>query len=332
MSETIYKAAIIGCGAIAGGYDRLAERKWAVTHAGGYWLCPRTRLTAAADSSGEALSVFGDRWDMANLYHDYRDMLDRERPDIVSICLPVDGHVEAFQAACDRGARALFLEKPAARHIEEVRGMSALAGAKPVAVNYFRRWNPTLRALKEELGRGEYGCPLRVTVHYVKGLLSNGSHFIDLLRWFFGEPTQARTIRVYEQPPGDAAADFELTFEGGVVAVFLHIPNPVYVLHDVDIFTEQARLVIGQRGQKILRFRATQDPYYQMFDILRLDGGVAETEWRDCSLRAIEEIVECLDRGGTPACTLEDGARAVALCRDILAQSPAVRVSQRSCG
>jgi predicted dehydrogenase len=320
-SNSTYRAAIIGCGRVAGGYDRFARGQWTVTHAGAYRFCTRTDLVAAADISPDVLSTFGKTWGVEHLYADYQEMLAREQPDIVSICLPPGGHFKAFRAACEAGARAIFLEKPIAHDLEEARRMPALAGGRPVAVNYFRRWNPTLRTVREDLRRGNHGCPRRVTVHYVKGLVGNGSHFVDLLRWFFGEPVKTQPFRLFGEPQEDPAADFEMLFADGLVATFLHIPRPDYVLQDLDIFTDRARLIIGQRGQKILRFLPVEEPHYRMFPILRLDGRIGETQWRNCSLRAVEELIACLEGGGVPSCTLEDGLRTLEICRGVLSES-----------
>lgn len=327
-----YRAAIIGCGRVAGDYDRFAKGQWTVTHAGAYRFCARTDLVAAADTSAEALSAFGGTWGVRNLYADYREMLARMEPDIVSICLPPEAHLKAFEAACEAGARAIFLEKPVAQDLEEARRMPAVAGGRPVAVNYFRRWNPTLRSLREDLRMGVYGRPIRVTVHYVKGLVGNGSHFVDLLRWFFGEPVETRPLRIFDEPKGDPGADFEMGFEGALVATFINLPHPDYILQDLDIFTERARLVMGQRGQKLLRFLPVEEPYYRMFPILRLDGGVRETEWRNCSLRAVEELITCLEGDGNPSCTLDDGLRSLEICRWVLPESLAPAGGSRLAG
>jgi predicted dehydrogenase len=318
--ENTYRAALIGCGMIAGGYDRLPLGKWTATHAGAYRLCPRTKLVAVSDTAAHVLAQFGRKWGVERLYHDYHEMLERERPDIVSICVPTEGHLEAFRAACHWNARAIFLEKPIAIDEEQGREMIALARGRPVAVNYFRRWNPTFHTIKKELENGIYGRPLRVTVHYMKGLLSNGSHFIDLLRWFFGEVLELRTVRTFKKNPEDAAADCEMVFSGGILTTFLHLPTPQYVLHDVDIFTDRARIVLGQRGQKILRFSSEEEPYFKKFRILRLQGEVEETEWRNCPLRAIEELISCIERGGKTSCTLDDGLKAIELCGRVLAE------------
>ena len=318
-----HKAAIIGCGPIAGGYDRFSDGKWTSTHAGAYRLCPRTELLAAVDIDRQALSAFAKRWCVERTYSDYREMLDRERPDIVSVCLPTEGHHDAFQACCAAGARAIFLEKPVATSIEEAVEMPALASGRLVAVNYFRRWNPSLQKLKEELESGELGRPIRVIVHYVKGLVGNASHYVDLLRWFFGEPEGVRALRAFERPGEEPAADFEMAFPEGLVATFLHLPEPGYVFLEVDLFTESGRVVLAQRAQQIFRFPLVEEPHFRRFSIVDHSAEAVETQWRDCTFRAVEELIDCLEEGGgRPACSLEDGIRALAICRTIKTAAP----------
>lgn len=320
-----YRAAVIGCGRIAGGYDRFSGGAWAATHAGGYRRCRSAALVAAADPDPTARAGFGERWGLDRLYGDYREMLERERPDIVSVCLPTKGHFGAFRAACEAGARAIFLEKPVAADVVEARRMAELAGGRPVAVNYFRRWNPSLQALRGELAGGGQGRPLRAAVRYVKGLAENGSHWVDLLRWFFGEPVGFRVLRAYEEPAEDPAADFELDFGGGLLAVFLHLPEVDYVFHEVDILTDRGRVTIAQRGQELARSGRVEEPHYRRFDILRAEGAPQETEWRDCPARAVEELVGCIEGGGRPSCALADGIRALEICADVLAEAAALQ-------
>ena len=321
-SNNRYRAAVIGCGKIAGGYDRFADEKWTATHAGAYRLCPKTELVSAADVDTATLKDFGKRWEIPSLYSDYREMLEKERPDIVSICVPVEEHLNAFRSACEAGARAIYLEKPVAGSLDEARMMPALAGERPVAVNYFRRWNPTFGELKKELDEGDWGRTVRVTVHYVKDVLENSSHFIDLLSWFFGEPEAVRTLRVFEGGEDKIAADFEVLLPGGVLATFLHLPRPGYIFHDVDIFTERGRIVIGQRGQSLQRFRAEEEPHYRMFQIVPTESVATETDWRNCTLRAVEDLIRCLEVGGAPACGLGDGIRSLEICEKILSETP----------
>ena len=69
-SKTKYRAAIIGGGSIGG------------AHVQGYTKTASIELVACADNDPEKGNAFAARHGIHKVYTDYRQMLDRERPDI----------------------------------------------------------------------------------------------------------------------------------------------------------------------------------------------------------------------------------------------------------
>ncbi len=321
MSARIYRCALIGCGDIGGGYDPGPRRGWGLSHAGAYRACPRTRLVAAADTNRPRLAAFGRKWGIRRLYTDYGRMLAEEPIDILSVCLPPAAQPAAFNEARRRGVRAYFLEKPLAANVADAARLARLARKHLVAVNYFRRWNPTLRHAREELRANKYGRVLHAVLRYTKGVYGNGSHLVDLTRWFWGEPREVRPLRRYGSGGNDPGADFSLRFPGGFWAHFLHVPTTAYVFIEADILAERGRLVISQRGQELQRFNRTSEPHYGLFQMLRR-AAINETQWRRCMVSAVAELSNCLDRGGRPSCTPMDALAALRLCRRASGRRP----------
>lgn len=317
----MYKCAIIGCGNIGSGYDKAIPLRWTLTHAGAYHLCDKTELIAAADTDPEALKNFGEKWKVQKLYADYREMLETELIDILSLCLPAEGHFEAFKFACQKDIQAIFCEKPLSFDLNEAKEMVRMSDGLVIAVNYFRRWNPTILQLKEDIQKGKYGKVKRVTAHYTKGLIGNGSHLIDLMRWFFGEPDEIQVMKYYNSDSKNPGVDFSLSFEGNIKTYFPHVPDVSYVFIDIDILTDKYRVVLGQRGQRLQKFGLKNDPYYPNLDILEIIEDT-ETNWRNCLLRGVEEIVSCLRYGGQPTCNAVDGLRTVEIFHEILKKLP----------
>jgi len=308
----MYNCAIVGCGNIAGGYGEDA-----LTHAGAYKLCPATNLVAASDNTSKSLMTFGKRWKVDRLYKDYKKMLSSEKIDILSICLPTEKHYEVFKAACGRGVRAIFCEKPLSRDIDEAREMVRMSRGRTVSVNYFRRWNSDIARLREGMSRGDYGKIINVTARYTKGLFVNGSHLIDLMLWFFGKPKTLQAIRVNHNGTKDPGADFTIDFQHDITVHFLNIPDAGYVFIDVDILTKKGRISITQRGQAIERYSIAVEPYYQKFHMLK-KGKVVQTAWRDCLRRAVEEIVKALDTQAITSCSPKDALKTLEICHEII--------------
>lgn len=320
----LFRAAIIGCGKIAGGYDRQVPTEWSATHAGAYHLCPATKLVAVADPDPDRLKAFQEKWRIGRSYTNYVEMLDSERIDILSLCHPTECHFEAFKTAVDHDIRAIFCEKPLSYDLDEARRMVKMSQGRVVSVNYFRRWNPTISDIAGGLKRGDSGKGINVTIRYTKGLFGNGSHVVDLMRWFWGEPKDVDFIRITRDDPIDPGVDFSLAFDDALTVYFINIPKVNYVFIDIDILMEKGRIVIGQRGQTLKKYSIVREPHYQLFDILG-DSKEVQTGWRDCTTRAVQEIVDCLENGGNTSCTVEDGYRALEVCTKVLANGGAAR-------
>ena len=323
----MYKCAIIGCGKIAGGYDLNVPDRWSFTHAGAYHLCTETELVAAADTNAEALKNFGKQWRIQKLYKDYKEMLDAESIDILSLCLPTEKHFEAFKLACEKDIPAIFCEKPMSYVLEEAQEMARMSEGRIVTVNHFRRWIPAIAKIRNEIAEGVYGKMITITARYTKGIMVNGSHLIDLLMWFWGDSAKIDGLRVKNPDAVDPGIDFIMTFENGATAYFINIPDVNYVFIDVDILTEKGRIVIGQRGQNLTRYQVMLDPYFRSFHILRQINEV-ETDWYNCSTRAVQEIAACLKNGGSTSCTPNGGVRVMEICHQLLEVSRAKAITE----
>src|SRR5262245_47560376 len=108
MADGLYRAAVIGCGAIGMDIeDDVRQAAARITlpygHAPTYRACARTQLIAGADVDPARRAAFAERWHLApdQVYADYRQMLERERPDVVSVAVPTPLHPEVAMAAAE---------------------------------------------------------------------------------------------------------------------------------------------------------------------------------------------------------------------------------------
>jgi predicted dehydrogenase len=305
----VYKAAVIGCGAIA---STLEDRVRAVpgvflfpySHAGVYVRHPRTVLAAAAELEPERLAAFGQRWGVTALYTDYREMLEREKPDIVSIATSSKAHHEITLETCKYPVKGIFLEKPVARTLQEADEMIAAcrgAGIK-VAVNHTRTFDPFFRHAKALIDNGEIGELKAVMALWREGFSFGGSHLWDLLRymvksdvdWLLCDPDPDPSLR---DPGGDAY----IVYRNGVRA-HVHMPfgTPVPL----------ALTFIANGG------RIYMDPYDMSWWKLVEAGGrklpvqypfPARTDGKSAMYVAVEELIQAIETGGETASTLEHG-------------------------
>ncbi|NPV45728.1 MAG: Gfo/Idh/MocA family oxidoreductase [Armatimonadetes bacterium] len=208
-----YRVAFIGTGGISR------------THARYYVANRATEIVAACDIDPEKLKGFQEEFEVPAGYADYHQLLEQERPDIVSICTWHGTHAEICVAAAEAGAKGILAEKPMGRDLGEAKAMVEAAerhGAR-LAIHHQRRFDPTIVAVREAIGAGAIGCPVSMIFSTSGGLLNNGCHGIDLFVYLTGQPAWTsvfgqvqRTTNRYER--GIPAEDKTLgvvRFEGG---------------------------------------------------------------------------------------------------------------------
>jgi len=105
-------------------------------------------------------------------HHDYRELLDAEKPEIVIVATPDHWHPLITIAACNAGAH-VYVEKPISHTIDEGRAMVAAARAndRVVQVGTHRRVSPHNMAGMEFMREGKLGQigMVRSFVHYGGG-------------------------------------------------------------------------------------------------------------------------------------------------------------------
>jgi predicted dehydrogenase len=120
-------------------------------HARVYNELPEADLVAVSDASQPIVEGIADRFG-AKAYVDYREMLEKERPEAVSIAVPTALHEEVAMAAMEAGAHIL-VEKPIAATLEEGQRLIDRAREleRKLMVGHIVRFNPAIQALKQKL-------------------------------------------------------------------------------------------------------------------------------------------------------------------------------------
>lgn len=187
------KAAVIGVGSMGRNHARI------------YWELPTTDLVGVADANKITADGIASRYNTKG-YTDFRQMLDEQQPDIVTIAVPTSHHLEIALEAIRRGIH-LLIEKPIAFSVEEGNQIIAAAedaGVK-LTVGHIERFNPAVIALKQHLANHELGHvfqvdvhragPLPVRINDVGVVIDLAVHDLDIIRYV----TQAEIVRVYAE-------------------------------------------------------------------------------------------------------------------------------------
>jgi predicted dehydrogenase len=158
---------------------------------------PGITCVAVADPNDTARKAAAKRIGAPRDYADYHELLERERPQLVSIAMRhADRHHE-IGLACLRAGAHCYFEKPFAQSSDEADALLAEADRRNlrIAVAHTMRFVPRVRRLREAVASGRLGEIAEFRAYGKQDaraggedMMVLGSHLFDLLRAFAGDP------------------------------------------------------------------------------------------------------------------------------------------------
>ena len=184
-----YRAAVIGHTG-RGNYGHGLDRVWLAI--------PGVTVAGVADASARGLASAVRRLGGAKGFADYREMLDKIKPDLVSVAPRwLDQHRDMVVAAAERGVRGIYLEKPMCRTPAEADEMVAACKKHRVklAISHQTRYSPKMRVIDELIASGRLGRIVEIRARGKEDrrgggedLWVLGTHVLDLMHRFGGRP------------------------------------------------------------------------------------------------------------------------------------------------
>ena len=328
-----YRVGIVGASGIVintprGEPSPPLARELSNSHLSGLSLMPEVELAAVCDINPEALERFQaswkGRWPDTRLYADYREMLEREDLDILTVATSDHRHAQIVIDGTESGVKGIFCEKPIATTLEDADAMIAACEANGVkmSVNHSRRWMPLYQKARQTIKSGVIGAP---TV--ISGVLAgprammfrNGTHYIDILS-FFAESEPRKVSAILEDgfdhwdryrgdggklPENEPGMTGTIHYENGVIGLFrsvkgtaplggLEIIGPDGVLHIGG--TERTAELTVLQDIRAEPFRTTIHP-----EQYQVQGPLA----------AYRELIDIMERGGESISSPQDARRAL---------------------
>ncbi len=127
-------------------------------HIKGYRTHPSSEIVALCDIDPVRLKSVADEYNVAKRYENYKDMLAKEKLDVLSVCTPNYLHKEMTLAGIKAGCDVLC-EKPMAMSAKEAKEMQAAAdkAGKRLMIDFSYRFSEQSQALKAQVESGILG-------------------------------------------------------------------------------------------------------------------------------------------------------------------------------
>src|SRR5688572_7765734 len=257
------------------------------SHIAAYQAIEQCEVVAVANRDAERMARFAKRFAIPSekTYLDYREMIEREKPDIVSVTTPTGARAEPIIFAAENGVRGIYAEKGLAASLEESDRIAAAVKKHNVAFNWgaMRRHHSGYKQLAEAVARGDIGAPRHAAMYFFTDLITHHPHTLDTVSMLIGDPvpewvegrlvepgdplaqSMRRPLPVYDGErkaflPGEGEPYaspyprfYRVGYRGGVEASF--IP---YGRLDVDVVGTEGRASAWDNAQLFRTWRAAK--------------------------------------------------------------------------
>jgi len=320
--------AIVGCGLIGRKRAKALGQARLV-------VCADSDLARAADLASTVPDCVATA--------DWHEAVIRTDVSLVIVATPHRSLAEIPGAAVAAGKHVLA-EKPAARHVSELRALISLAERNNVLVHvgFNHRYHRAFRQARQIVDAGALGPLMFLRARYGHGgrvgydkewradpsvsgggeLIDQGVHLIDLARWFLGEIAEvdgsAHTF-FWDMPVDDNA--FLLLKTAQKQVAFLHASCTEWKnMFSFELYGREGKLQVDGLGGSYGVERLT---YYKMLPGM---GPPETTSWEypmgDNSWDVeMAEFLEDIRLGRPPACGLADAAAALDVVDNIYRRS-----------
>ena len=245
----MYKSVIIGVG---GGR--------AHGHADAYERVKRGRVVAVCDIRQEAMDEFGDKFDVSARYTDYREMFEKEKPELAQVSTPPNLRLEVLEAAEAAGVPLAIVEKPLAIQGEDYVALRDFAARKPkikVAINHQLQFHPQRQRLQQLVADGAIGDLRFIEASSGMNLAYQGTHSLQAIGAFnpatpttvFGQVAGANGLQpnaAEHYAPDQSLAAVE--YDNGVQATLRCGENAPRVPRGDAIYQHKRIAVYGMKG------------------------------------------------------------------------------------
>lgn len=314
--------AVIGCGRMGSRRIRTITEN------------PRTELIFVSDNNEELAKKTAKDWD-CDCYVNLEEAVKQPNIDCIIISIPNKFHHSAVIPALNEG-KHVFCEKPFSRNPEEGSKMveAAIASKKTLKVGSNLRYFPAVLKTKELLDSKAIGDIL-----FIRGwvgnngwqlnswfsdadmtgggaFLDNGSHLLDIYRWFLGEVEECTGFTATIHWPVSPLEDNGMgifKFKGGQLG-FLHSSWTEWADYMyVEIYGNEGYIRIDNRNPNSTTTLGRKDGTQQIFDYSRLAPQSYNLEFND--------YVDTIISGRQPLPSGFDGLRAVQMAWGIYESS-----------
>lgn len=274
-----YSAAIVGLGNVGFGYDEyLSHEEYVLTHTQALMSHPGFELIAAVDTCLDKQLKFTKKYNIP-AFSSFDELVKKKQPEIYIFALPPEQIESLFLRSLNFSPKMIVCEKPFTTSTKQAETLIAAAKQTQcsIFVNYMRRCEPAVHHIKSLIAEKMLGKIKKIMVLYTGGMITNASHFINLIDFLFGPVSCAKSFI------NGNVNDFCLQIEN-FTAYFFHLDECDYHHQEMHIYGEKGILRYDKAGEMITFSPSTPDAIFTDYRTIAevktfLTNGMMKYQW-----------------------------------------------------
>lgn len=260
----------------------------------------------------------------ANYYLDIQEMLDRERPDLVSLCLPNLGHFEPTLEVIEAGY-PLLVEKPLVFGMGEADRLLSEASRRGLffAINFNHRYARPVLMAQEAIEQGllgdvvfatwRFGGEPSDTPHPHANLIETQCHGLDMLEHLCGRITSVMAQMTEKTGHGYSTLVLALSLADGAVGSLVGSYDSSYAYgqtHTLEVNGTRGRVLVEDTVRRYA-FQAAGDETARVWQAGYFND--RDREFHRTFDRHVDEVLSAFRHGDEPPVHARAGRRALEL-------------------
>lgn len=322
------KYALIGCGRISPNHIEAAKNN-------------KLEFVAMCDIVPEIMREKSEKFGLESVrkYTDYRELLEREKPELVAVATESGKHA-AIALDCINAGCNVIIEKPIALSLEDADAIIAAAKNKGVKVcaNHQNRFNKSIQYIRKAMEDGRFGKLLHGAAHirwnrgeqyYTQApwrgtwaqdggcLMNQCIHNIDLLRWMMGNDVDE--VMAYTDQLEHSYLEAEdlgmalVKFKNGSYGLIEGTTNvyPKNLEETLYIFGQKGTVKAGGTSDNIIEEWAFEDKLDDPEYVKETYGENPPNVYGFGHTPLYADVIDAIQNNREPYVTGEDGKRAL---------------------
>lgn len=310
MSDSKVRIALVGTGG------------WARQHARIFSLHPGVEFCGIQGRNTERTQARAEEYG-THPYTDLQEMLEKEKPDMVAICLPNQHHFDPTLQVIEAGF-PLFVEKPLVFEQEQGTTLLEAAAKKELffAINFNHRYARPVVMAKQAIESGECGDLVFATwrfggegnsSHPHANLIETQCHAFDMLEHLCGPIASVMAEMTDKTGKGFSTLALSLKFANGAVGSLMGSYDSSYAYpdtHRVEINGTKGHVVIADTVRRY-QFQKVGDETAQVWQAGYFND--RDREFHRTFDAHFEDLLRAFRAGEPPPIPVQAGQRALEL-------------------